>query len=101
MPDPITAIANATMHLYADLVHAALPNSPYAAAAETLSEDRRLEIAIREIRAGLKRLLSDDAEEVLAELEGLTPGFGQLAASSRLLSIAQGAITAIIAEARE
>lgn len=94
-PDPISAICNVAMRLYADLAHSAGQGSPFALAAERLGAEQSARVASDALRVALKRLLSDDAEAVIAEL-GSVPGLGEVAAQSRILGVAHEAIEAVI-----
>ncbi len=98
--DPIAPLVDACMRAYAALANAATDDSPYQAARRVLGFERSTQVAVEALRAGLKRLLIEDAEAVLEELEH-AGAFGELAAQSHVLGVATDAIQAVIAAGKE
>lgn len=88
--DPIKALADRAMRIFANLAAEAAPSSDFALGRRALGEDRFYEVALEALRGGLKDLLLA-GEEVLPELDAA----GEAAASERLLGVAQGAIRAV------
>ena len=87
----VSALADVAMRLFADLSASAAPSSPFAVARESLG-DRFFDVAVEELRAGLKALLVDT--EVLEDLQVA----GELAARERMLGVSHRAFQAVIRE---
>jgi hypothetical protein len=97
--NPINAICDEAMRVFADLAQAASADSRYARARAKLGRERVADVAVAALRAALKRLLTEDAADVLAELE--VAGLGHPAAAGRILGVADEAIQAVIQAAEE
>lgn len=97
--DPINAICDATMRAYAILACQARPESRFAKARERLG-DRATDVAAEALRGGIKAMLTIERDQVLEELER-SAGFGELAARTRILGVAELAIEAVIQAAEK